>query len=118
MKILAIAVTTALITGCSGIGHFTSTYASSQQTDIDLGGSSFVVFDRPDLSSLYVRADMGTAYSMGASSATATDGNEDARITLRTAAQEYLKKKGKKECTVDNGKEIMNQQYEFTYKCK
>ena len=106
-----------MLTGC-GVSHFASTYASAKKSDFEEAGTSFVIFDREDTQLLYVRTSIGDAYSTGASVGTATNGKEDFLITVRNAALNYLKKEGKKECTLDQGKEIMSLQFEFNYKCK
>ena len=84
---------------------------------MDLGGDSYVVFDRADLGSLYIRPGFGTAWSNGTRTV-ATDAASDIAIDMKQVSQKYLTSKGKKDCTVDKGKEIMTGQFEFKYKCK
>lgn len=84
---------------------------------MDLGSDSYVVFDRADLGSLYIRPGLGTSWSNGTRTV-ATDASSDIAIDMKQVSQKYLSKKGKKDCALDNGKEIMNGQYEFKYKCK
>lgn len=106
-----------IISGCA-IGHIASTYGSAKKSDFDEAGTSFVIFDRQDLHLLYIRTSVGEAYGTGASVGTATNGKDDFLITVKNAGLNYLKKEGKKDCSLDQGKEIMNLQYEFNYKCK
>ena len=105
------------LSGC-GIGHVASTYGSAKKSDFEEAGTNFVIFDRQDLHLLYVRTSLGDAYGTGSSVGTATNGKEDFLITVKNAASKYLKKEGKKDCTLDQGKEIMSLQFEFNYQCK
>lgn len=105
------------LTGC-GIGHVASTYGSAKKSDFEEAGTNFVIFERQDLHLLYVRTSIGDAYGTGSSVSTATNGKDDFLITVKNAASNYLKKEGKKDCSLDQGKEIMSLQFEFNYKCK
>lgn len=98
--------------GCAGAIYQGETYGNARKTDVTAGETSFVVYDRPDLNSLYVRpGGIGSALSQGANPGTQI-------IKLKLAAQTYLKDIIKKDCVTDEGKEIMAGQFEFKYNCK
>lgn len=105
-----------ILSGCSS--HFNNTYASANKVDVEVAGATYVIHDRPDLSSLYVRSSVGSAFSNSTKANTATDGANDVLMDSKIAAQRYLKDLVKRDCTLDAGKEILSLQYEFKYKCK
>jgi hypothetical protein len=113
MRIIAILISFALLSGCSGLSHFTSTYSTAPRHEMEMAGESYTIADREDLKSLYI---YGPA-SNGTRSV-ATDYKDDIAIDLKQAASKYLASSGRKECSLDKGKEMMYLQYEFTYKCK
>lgn len=110
--------TATLLTGCAGISYASSTYGTARKTDVDVAGLTYVVHDRSDLGKLFIRSSIGSASDNGTRANTATDGDKDIVIDMKQAGQKYLAGRGKKDCTFDNGKEIVTLQYEFSYKCK
>lgn len=107
-----------LLTGCAGIYYAGDTYGTARKTDIDVAGITYVVSDRSDLGKMFIRNSIGSAFDNGTRANTATDGDKDIVIDMKQAGQKYLAGRGKKDCTLDSGKEIANLQYEFSYKCK
>ena len=114
MRQILILVTVLAISGCGGYGYYLSNYNSLPQHDVELNGTTYVVFDRSEVNSLYIRGAVSDTYEIGKRIST----NRDATIRdLKVAANKYLNSSGRKDCMFDKGKEIMNGQFEFNYKC-
>lgn len=107
-----------LLSGCGGSFYVGDTYGTARKTDIDVAGLTYVVYDRSDLGKLFIRSSLGSSWDNGSRANTATDGEKDIVIDMKQAGKKYLATRGKKDCTFDGGKEIMNLQYEFNYKCQ
>jgi hypothetical protein len=109
---------TTLLTGCAGHSYFVDTYNDSPKNEVDVAGLTYVLYDRPDLNKMYVRSSFGSVWHNGARANTYTEDEKDIAIDMKQAGKKYLTSRGKKDCTFEKGKEIMNGQFEFSYKCK
>lgn len=109
-------VVPALLSGCTqGFGRYLDVYKTGLQTPVEMNGSSFLVNDRRDLHSLFIRGDGGKAGSANALDVWGDD-KPNMKELYKSAVGKYLSDQGLK-CTYGDGKYLGNSQYEFIYKC-
>lgn len=114
MRNILLALCLSLLSGC-GMGYVVKTYGDTKVEEVDVNESTFRIFHRPDLHKVMVTPSIGKAFVSGLTFQTY---DPSRRKGMDLAVEKYLQDKGLKGCTATRDSEVMNEQWEFSYRCQ
>jgi hypothetical protein len=88
-------------------------------TQVPMGDDTYRVFEHPQRDRLMTTTSIGKAFGQGFVKG-ATFGLADVQTPEQrheAAARKHLDRTGRAHCTIDNGYELLNTQYEFRFTC-
>lgn len=108
-------------TACGNLGYILKTYDETTiKSDFDYQGEEYRIFDRKDLNKVMITPSLGSAASsgfvQGATFGIVKPENDERRY--HNVAEKYLAKDRPSQlCNVNEGRLLVNPQWEFVYLC-